>query len=82
MSERVLIRLGRLNPTAVFLGVGVLVFVALVLPGIVGGALLFLLAAGVLWLLTKTWAVHPPRARVARVVILGLLVALAVFKIA
>ena len=82
MTERVLIRLGRLNPTGVFLGVGALVFVALVLPGIVGVALLLLLAAGVGWVLTRTWTVHPARARVARLVILAMLVALAVFKVA
>ncbi|GAA2578831.1 hypothetical protein GCM10010399_05720 [Dactylosporangium fulvum] len=80
MSQRVLSRLGRLNPTVVFLGVGAYVFVALVLPGIIGAALLVLLAAGVGWLLTRTWSVQPPAIRIARLVILTLVVALAVVK--
>jgi hypothetical protein len=77
MTQRVLSRLGRLNPTVVFLGVGGLVFAALVLPGIIGGVLLLALAAGVGWLLVQTWPAHPPRARAARLVILVLLAALA-----
>jgi hypothetical protein len=81
MTQRVLIRLGRLNPTGVFLGVGALVFVALVLPGIIGGAMLIALAAGIGWVLAQTWTVHPARARGARLVILALLAGLAVVKI-
>ncbi|MET7420552.1 DUF6703 family protein [Dactylosporangium sp. NPDC005555] len=81
MTQRVLTRLGRISPTAAFLGVGVIVFVALVLPGAVGGVLLLALAAGAGWLLAQTWSLHPSRARVMRVVILGLIVALAVAKL-
>ena len=36
MTQRVMNRLARVSPTAVFLCVGALVFVALVLPGPVG----------------------------------------------
>ncbi|GAA0740025.1 hypothetical protein Drose_31125 [Dactylosporangium roseum] len=80
MSQRALSRLGRLNPTVAFLGVGAYVFVALILPGIVGAALLVLLAAGAGWLLTKTWPVQPPGTRIARLVILTLVIALTVVK--
>ena len=81
MTQRVLTRLGRVNPTAAFLGVGALVFVALVLPGAVGAVVLLALAAGTGWLLTQTWRVHQPRTRVMRLVILGLVVLLAVAKL-
>ena len=81
MTQRVLTRLGRVNPTTAFLGVGTLVFVALVLPGAVGGLLLLALAAGAGWLLAQTWQAHPPRGRVMRLAILGLIVLLAVAKL-
>lgn len=81
MTQRVLTRLGRVNPTVAFLGVGALVFVALVLPGPVGALVLLALAAGAGWLLAQTWRRHHPRARVMRVVILGLVVLLAVAKL-
>jgi len=81
MTQRVLIRLGRFNPTTVFLGVAAVVLLALVLPGIIGGALLLLLATAVGWVLAQTWMVHPGRARGARLVILALLIGLAVVKI-
>ena len=81
MTQRVLTRLGRVNPTAAFLGVGALVFVALVLPGPVGAVVLLALAAGAGWLLAQTWRVHPPRAPGMRLVILGLVVLLAVAKL-
>ncbi|WP_327008785.1 hypothetical protein OHA72_16945 [Dactylosporangium sp. NBC_01737] len=81
MTQRVLTRLGRISPTAAFLGVGVLVFVALVLPGALGGLILLALAAGAGWLLAQTWRAHPPRARVIRLSILALVVLLAVAKL-
>jgi uncharacterized protein DUF6703 len=81
MTQRVLTRLGRISPTAAFLGVGVLVFVALVLPGVLGALILLALAAGAGWLLAQTWQTHPPRARVIRLFILALVVLLAVAKL-
>lgn len=76
-----LTRLARVNPTAAFLGALVLVLVGFFAPGILGGGLLLLLAAGLVGLLTVTWRVQAPRARAARLVILGLLVAVALAKI-
>ena len=74
-------RLARVSPTAAFLCVGALVFVALVLPGPVGALILLALAAGAGWLLAQTWRAHQPRARVMRLLILGLVVLLAVAKL-
>ncbi|MFY1672592.1 DUF6703 family protein [Plantactinospora sp. WMMB334] len=76
-----LTRLARVNPTAAFLGALALVLVALFAPGIVGGALLLLLAAGLAALLVTTWPVQRPATRMLRLVILTLLVAAALMKI-
>jgi hypothetical protein len=75
-------RLNRLNPTAVFLTVLVLVLGGLLLPRPYGGVLLLALAAALAALLTTTWQRGNQRTRVIRVAILGLLIALAVYRIA
>jgi hypothetical protein len=81
MSQRVLYRLGRIKPTAAFLGVLALVFAGLLLPGTAGAVLLLVLAAGAGWLLAQTWSTHPPRAKAMRLLVLGLVVVLAVAKL-
>ncbi|MEV8515736.1 DUF6703 family protein [Dactylosporangium sp. NPDC051484] len=80
MTERVLNRLARLNRTLAFLLAAAVVFAGLLLPGIVGSAVLLLVAAGLIWVLSKTWAVTPPPMRVTRVLILTLLVVAAAYK--
>ncbi|WP_433609927.1 DUF6703 family protein [Dactylosporangium sp. CA-139114] len=80
MTERVLVRLHRMNKTVAFLAAAVLVFLGLLLPGIVGSAVLLVFAAALIWLLTKTWAVTPPQMRFPRVIILALLLAAAAYK--
>jgi hypothetical protein len=75
-------RLSRVNPTGVFLTVLVLVLGGLLLPHPYGGVLLLALAAALAALLTTTWQRGNPQTRVIRVVILGLLVVLAVYRIA
>ncbi|HTJ39901.1 MAG TPA: hypothetical protein VL738_42415 [Dactylosporangium sp.] len=80
MTERVLIRLARLNKTVVFLAGAVVVFAGMLLPGIVGAAVLLVLAAGLGWVLSRTWAVTPPPLRAVRVIILLLLVCVAAYK--
>jgi hypothetical protein len=80
MSERVLTRLGRLNPTLVFLAVAVVVFAGLLLPGVVGAAVLLALAAGAGWLLSRTWPVVPAPGRAARLAILLMVVVVAIYK--
>jgi hypothetical protein len=74
-------RLARLNVTGVFLATLAFMLIALLAPGIVGGALLLALAAGLIWLMALTWQVTAPRTRAVRLVILTALVAIALFKI-
>lgn len=76
-----LVRLARANPTGVFLGALVLVLVGLFAPGIIGGALLLAIAAGLLALLVTTWPVQTARTRTLRLVLLSLLVGIALVKI-
>src|SRR5262249_34702048 len=80
-NEPLLARPSRLNQTGVFLATVAFVFVALLLPGPVGGVLLLALAAGLGWLLWMTWPHHASRSRAYRVVILVLLVVLALAKL-
>ncbi|MFG2040886.1 DUF6703 family protein [Dactylosporangium sp. NPDC048998] len=80
MSERVLTRLARLNRTLVFLVAAAVMFAGLLLPGIVGAAVLLVLAAGLIWVLSKTWAVTTPPMRVTRVLILTLVMVVAAYK--
>ena len=79
-SENVLRRLARVNPTTAFIVALVLMVAGLFLPGIVGAALLFLLAAGLAALTFTTWPVQPPPTRIVRVVMLVLLLAGVVAK--
>lgn len=74
-------RLARLNLTVVFLATIAYLLVALLAPGIVGGALLLLLAAVLIALMAMTWPVTVPRTRAFRLVVLTLLVSVALFKI-
>ncbi|SDZ25699.1 hypothetical protein SAMN05444365_10883 [Micromonospora pattaloongensis] len=74
-------RFGRVNPTAAFLGTLALVLAGLFAPGIIGGALLLVLAGAVAALLVATWSAHPPRARLPRVLVLTVLVTAALVKI-
>lgn len=76
-----LARLARANPTAVFLGTLVFVLAALLAPGIVGGALLLALAAGLAALLATTWPVQSAATRMIRLLMLTLLVTGALIKI-
>ncbi|MFG1678144.1 DUF6703 family protein [Micromonospora sp. NPDC049282] len=77
----VLSRLARLNPTTVFLAALVLVLVGLFAPGPAGGVLLLALAAGLVWLMSVTWAVQAPATRVIRLLMLTLLIAVALAKL-
>jgi hypothetical protein len=76
-----LTRLARVNPTTVFLATLALVLVALFAPGPVGGVLLLVLAAGLVWLLATTWPVQTPGTRLIRLVVLTLLIAVALAKL-
>jgi hypothetical protein len=74
-------RLARVNPTTAFLGTLVLVLAALFAPGIIGGGLLLLLAAGLAALMATTWPVQRPQTRAVRLLVLTLLIAVALMKI-
>jgi hypothetical protein len=80
-QSALLARLARVNPTAVFLAALVVVLAGLFAPGIIGGALLLALAAGLAALLVTTWPVQRPATRMMRLVMLTLLVALTLTKI-
>jgi len=79
-SENLLRRMAKVNPTTAFIVALVLMLAGLFLPGIVGAALLFLLAAGLAGLTFTTWPVQAPPTRVLRVVMLVLLLAGVVAK--
>jgi hypothetical protein len=76
-----LVRLARLNVTAVFLAALAFMLVALFAPGVVGGVLLLALAVGLAALMARTWPVQPPRTRAVRLILLALLVVVALSKI-
>ena len=74
-------RLARVKPIYGFIVALALLLGGLFLPGIVGGALLFVLGLAVAALTFTTWPVQPPRIRIIRAALLVLLFAVAVAKI-
>jgi uncharacterized RDD family membrane protein YckC len=79
-SDNLLRRLARVSPTLAFIVALVVLLAGFFLPGIIGAALLFLLAAGLTVLTFTTWPVQSPSTRVFRIVLLVLLVGAAVAK--
>ncbi|MGK5684940.1 DUF6703 family protein [Actinoplanes sp. URMC 104] len=79
-SDHLLRRLARINPTTAFVVALVVMLAGLFLPGIVGAALLFVLAAGLAVLTFTTWPVQAAATRALRVLILALLLAVVVAK--
>jgi hypothetical protein len=79
-SDNLLRRLSRVSPTVAFIAALVVLLAGFFLPGIIGAALLFLLAAGLAALTFTTWPVQAPPTRVVRIVLLALLVGVAVAK--
>ena len=53
----------------------------LLAPDWLGGVLILLFVAGLVALLRRTWPVLAPRARVMRVLVIGLLLAIAALKL-
>lgn len=81
MKERLLPGRGPLAgvpPLVAFLVVIALFTAGVVIKGVLGAALLLALAAGVAVLLAATWGVLAPGQRVGRMLVLGVLVAVAV----
>ena len=79
-SDNVLRRLSRVSPTAAFLVALVVLLAGFFLPGIIGAALLFVLAAAMAALTFTTWPVQRTSTRVVRVALLVLLLAVVVAK--
>ncbi|MDY7084223.1 MAG: DUF6703 family protein [Actinomycetota bacterium] len=79
-SDNLLRRLSRVNPTAAFVLALAVMLGGLFLPGIVGAALLFVLAAGLAALTFTTWPVQSGSTRALRLLILALLLAVVVAK--
>lgn len=77
-----LARLSRLNPTTVVIATVALFLAILLLPDIIGAALILVIVVGLAWLLTRTWPVLAPGARAMRLVVIGLLVVIAVLRVA
>ena len=73
-------RLARVSPTTAFIVALALMLAGLFLPGIIGAALLFLLAAGLATLTLTTWPVQTPATRAVRVLLLVLLVGAVIAK--
>ena len=76
-----LARLSRLNPTVVVVGTLALFLGVLLLPDPAGAVLVLAIAGGLAALLTRTWPVLAPGARGLRLVVIGLLVAVAIVKL-
>ena len=79
-SDNLLRKLARINPTTAFLVALAIMLAGLFLPGIIGAALLFLLAAGLAALTFTTWPVQSAATRVFRIVLLVLLLGAVVGK--
>ena len=74
-------RLARVNRTVLFLIAAAYVVAALIIPGILGAAMLLALAAALGWPLARTWPVHTGLTRGVRVLILALMIVVAVAKL-
>jgi len=79
-SDNLLRRLARVSPTTAFLITLAMLLAGLFLPGIIGGAVLFVLGVGLAGLTFTTWPVQKPGTRAIRVILLVLLFAAAVAK--
>jgi energy-coupling factor transporter transmembrane protein EcfT len=70
--------LARVTPLAAFLVVAAVFVIGVVVRGLTGALLLGLLATGVAVLLAATWRALSPSQRFGRVLVLGVLVAIAI----
>jgi hypothetical protein len=78
--DNLLRRLARTNPTMAFIVALAVMVAGLLLPGIVGAALLLVLAIGLAGLTFTTWPVQTPSTRTVRMIMLGLLFAAVIAK--
>jgi hypothetical protein len=80
-SDDLLHRLARMNPARAFLGTLLLMLAGLFLPGIVGAAVLCVLAVALAALTVTTWSVQPARTRAVRMILFAVLILLIVSKV-
>jgi hypothetical protein len=80
-SPDLMARLTRLNPTVVVLATLALFLGVLLLPDAIGAVLILMIVAGLGWLLSRTWAVLAPPARLMRLLVIILLLAVAAVKL-
>lgn len=76
-----LARLAKLHPTVVVFGALAVFLGVLLLPDVLGAVLVLLIVAGLGWLLSRTWPVLAPAARVMRLVVIGVLLVVALLKL-
>lgn len=76
-----LARLSKLNPTVVVFATVALFLGILLLPDLIGAVLILAIVAGLGWLLSRTWPVLAPPARIMRLVMIALLVGVALLKL-
>ncbi|HEX8631036.1 MAG TPA: DUF6703 family protein [Catenuloplanes sp.] len=74
-------RLAAVNPTVAFVLALVVVLAGLFAPGPIGAALLLVLAGGLGALTVTTWPVQEPAARLFRLLILTMVIAVALAKV-
>jgi hypothetical protein len=74
-------RLAQLNPTVVVFATLALFLGVLLLPDTLGAVLILVMVAGLGWLLSRTWPVLAPPARVLRLLVIALLIAVAAVKL-
>lgn len=77
-----LARLAAMNPTVVVIATVALFLALLLLPTAIGALLILVIAAGLAALLTRTWPVLPTQQRVLRLVVIGALVLVALWRLA
>ena len=73
-------RLARVSPTTAFIAALIVLLAGFFAPGVIGGALLFILGVALTALTFTTWPVQTPVTRAVRVILLVLLFAAAVAK--
>ncbi len=76
-----LAKLASVNPTVVVVATVALFIVILLLPDFLGGALVLVIAAVLVALLSRTWQVLPTQQRVLRLVVIALLVGVGLSKV-
>jgi hypothetical protein len=81
VADRILQRLANGGRTGVFLTALVVILVALLSPGWIGGILLIIVVGLMGALMRRTWPVQTPRTRLIRLGVLVLLTLIAVYKL-